>query len=112
MADDVDFAAPIKTSRGPYRLALAAPLQMVSDSAVLTLALERADGIERVVFRCRIATVLLGGEALDDPEGIVDRLAPWVEREFEQMREAAFKAIRTERKPLELVFVRGQSGPF
>ncbi len=79
----------------------------------MTLALEHADGMERVVFRCRIGAQLLGaapGSA--DIETILALLATWVEREFEQTRELALKSIRGERKLLELVFDESNRGPF
>lgn len=74
------------------------------------LSLERADGIERVVFRCRVAEVLLapGGA----PDVIPERIVSWVEREFEQTREAALKSIRSEQKLFELVFDRDPRGPW
>jgi hypothetical protein len=77
---------------------------------VLTLALERADGIERMVFRCAIAKSL--AESDMTPEALAGRIAPWVEREFEQTREAALKSIRAERRLLEIIFDREHPGPF
>ena len=37
---------------------LAAPCERSANAIVLTIALDRADGIERVAFRCRIAATL------------------------------------------------------
>ncbi len=76
---------------------------------MLTLALERADGIERVVFRCRIDCALGGANG---PENLIARLRPWAEREFEMIREAALKSIRGERKLHEIVFDTSSRGPF
>ena len=76
---------------------------------MLTLALERADGIERVVFRCRIEASLAGAAT---PEVLIERLRPWAEREFEMTREAALKSIRSERKLHEIVFDSANRGPF
>lgn len=76
---------------------------------MLTLALERADGIERVVFRCRIEASLAGAAT---PDALVERLRPWAEREFEMTREAALKSIRSERKLHEIVFDSANRGPF
>ncbi len=98
----------LRTGRGVYRLVIAAPPQVDQNDQILTLALERADGIERIVFRCRIALELIGLNAGSEPL----RLAPWIEHEFEQVREAALKAIRSERKLFDLVFSREQPGPF
>ena len=38
----------------------------------------------------------------DSPEKLIERITPWIEREFEQTREAALKSIRTERKLFEI----------
>jgi len=77
---------------------------------VLTLVLERADGIERVALRCRIADELL--DAAAENEAIVARLAPWMEREFEMTRENALKTIRSERRMMEIIFDATNRGPF
>ena len=89
---------------------LSTPFARAADSVVLTLSLERADGIEKVALRCRIAAVLPGSS--DSPEKLIERLAPWIEREFEQTREAALKSIRTEHKLLEISFDAENPGPF
>ena len=100
----------LKTSRGIYSIASARPLERADDAVVLTLSLERADGIEKVALRCRIATGLIG--AGDSPDKLIERLAPWLEREFEQTREAALKSIRSERKLLEISLDAEHPGPF
>jgi len=89
----------------------AAPLERSADSVVLTLSMTRADGIEKVAFRCRIATVMLQS-ADDSPDKLIERLAPWLEREFEQTREAALKTMRTEHRLLEISFDSAHPGPF
>src|ERR1700682_4316596 len=101
----------IDTGRGIYELKSAAPVERSSDSIVLTLRLERADGIEKVALRCKIATSILQPDELDDldqlpdklREKLIERLAPWIRREFEMTREAALKSIRTERRLIEVV---------
>jgi hypothetical protein len=103
-------AVSIKTGRGNYWLITASPTQNDDDAIILTLVLERADGIERVAFRCRIAKDLLQDSG--DTETILNRLAPWVEREFEMTRENALKAIRSERKMMEIAFNQEHRGPF
>ena len=100
----------LKTSRGIYAIASASPLERTADSVVLTLSLERADGIEKVAVRFRIPTTLIGAD--DSPEKLIERITPWLEREFEQTREAALKSIRTERKLLEISFDAAHPGPF
>ena len=100
----------MNTARGIYAIASAGPLERNADSVVLTLSIERADGIEKVALRFRIATNLIG--AGDSPEKLIERIAPWLEREFEQTREAALKSIRTERKLLEISFEATDPGPF
>lgn len=105
------MAVEIRTGRGLYRIASAAAAQADTDGIVLTIGLERADGIERVVFRCRVSHALLDTPK-PDPDAIISRISPWIEREFEATREAALKSIRTERKLLEVVFDRDHRGPF
>ncbi|HWJ40118.1 MAG TPA: hypothetical protein VNT29_03270 [Candidatus Limnocylindrales bacterium] len=100
----------LKTGRGNYSIANARPIERTADSIVLTLSVERADGIEKVALRVRIATALTGDA--DSPEKLIERIAPWLEREFEQTREAALKSIRTERKLLEISFDAAHPGPF
>jgi hypothetical protein len=100
----------LKTGRGIYAIASAGPLERTADSVVLTLSLERADGIEKVALRFRIANALIG--TADSPEKLIERITPWLEREFEQTREAALKSIRTERKLLEISFDAAHRGPF
>ena len=100
----------LNTARGIYAIAIARPLERSEDAVVLTISLERADGIEKVALRVRIATALIGDA--DSSEKLIDRIAAWLEREFEQTREAALKSIRTERKLLEISFDAAHPGPF
>ena len=100
----------LKTARGIYAIVNARPLERTADAVVLTLSAERADGIEKVAFTLRIATSLISAD--DSPEKLIERIAPWMEREFEQTREAALKSIRTERKLLEISFDPEHPGPF
>ncbi|MGH7924154.1 MAG: hypothetical protein ACREQH_06130, partial [Candidatus Binatus sp.] len=86
----------MKTGRGIYSIVSARPLERTADSVVLTLSLERADGIEKVALKFRIAIAL--PPTSDSPEALIERIAPWLEREFEQTREAALKSIRTEHR--------------
>ncbi len=99
----------LKTGRGPYRLIEAAPAVRSKGAIVLTLALESANGIERVALKCAVAQELATG---DDPPAILARLAPWIEREFEMTREAALKSIRSERRMHEIFFDAANRGPF
>jgi hypothetical protein len=100
----------LNTSRGIYALVNARPPERSADAVVLTLSLDRADGIEKVALRCRIASTLIDSTAT--PENLIDRIAPWIEREFEQTREAALKSIRAERKLHEISFDATHPGPF
>jgi hypothetical protein len=102
-------AASIKTGRGTYLLKTAAPDQREGDAILLTLVLERSDGIERVAFQCRIADEL---SASIPSEQLLARLAPWLEREFEMTRENALKTIRTEHRMLQIAFDSSNRGPF
>ena len=102
----------LNTSRGIYTIANARPPERTADAVILTLSLERADGIEKVALRCRIAKGLIGNADSASPETLIARLAPWLEREFEPTREAALKSIRAERKLLEISFDASNPGPF
>jgi len=68
-------------------------------TGAITLSLQRDDGTERIAFRCVVATSLAGEAAAP-----ADRLAPWIERQFEELREAALKSIRSEGKLLQVSF--------
>jgi hypothetical protein len=102
----------IKTGRGNYAIAITQPSERDADAVVLTLSLQRTDGIEKVALRCRIATALLAAGDSGSPEKLVECLTPWLEREFEQTREAALKSIRAERRLLEISFDASHPGPF
>jgi hypothetical protein len=102
------LALEISTVRGSYRIIEAAPAEIGVSAVVLTLAFERADGIERVVFRCRVETALADAST---PADLIPPMRPWLEREFEIIREAALKSIRSERKLHEIVFDDSHRGP-
>jgi hypothetical protein len=90
-------------------LSLAKPPEMLPDATVLTLSIERLDGIEKVALQFRVSLSLVGNLDLDE---ILGRLAPWIERDFEMTRENALKSIRSERKLLEIRLDVGNRGPF
>jgi hypothetical protein len=92
----------LKTARGLYHLVSAATPEKVDANVVLPLALVRADGIERVVFRCRVESALMGDMTTSSIDAVIERIAPSIEREFETVREAALKSIRSEGKLLEI----------
>ncbi|MGA2409154.1 MAG: hypothetical protein ABSG46_02055 [Candidatus Binataceae bacterium] len=92
------MSAEFKTGRGVYRLIIAAPPETDGGAITLTLALERADGIERVAFCCRIEGAIKSGESQPGDGVLIELVAPAIEREFEAIREAALKSIRSERK--------------
>jgi len=103
----------IKTSRGDYTIAMAAPIEREAGAVVATIAMERVDGIEKIVLRARIANDLLGVDAnSDDSSSIIDRLGPWFARDFEMTRENALKSIRGERRLFEIAFDAANQGPF
>ncbi len=91
--------ARLQTPRGVYLLSAIGERVRSDSGAVITLSLERADGIERITFRCVVADRALTSEGF-----IEKRLAPWIERQFEQLREAALKSIRSEGKLLQVNF--------
>jgi hypothetical protein len=104
------LAITIRTGRGAYELKLAAPTERSGDAIILTIALDRSDGIERVALRCRIARDLIDDDPSDDALAV--RLAPWLEHEFEMTRETALKTIRSERRLHEVAFDASSRGPF
>lgn len=99
----------LHTSRGPYDLVLAKEPQMLPDATLLTLSLERRDGIEKVVLQCRVDRTLA---ASTDSGELLAKLAHWIERDFEMTREYALKSIRSEGRLFELVFNESHRGPF
>jgi len=100
----------IVTGRGVYRLTAATPLEYTNSNVVLTLAIGRADGIERFVTRFVIARELVS-EPLE-ADIIIERLRGWLAHEFENTREAALRSIRSERRLHEIIFDRTNRGPF
>lgn len=90
-------------------MALAREPELISGATLFTLSLEHRDGIEKVAFQCRIANALA---VSTNPDALLERLAPWMEREFEMTREAALKSIRSERRLFEVVFDVSHRGPF
>jgi hypothetical protein len=99
------LAATLQTSRGMYRLSLNGEPERSGAGLVLTLTMERLDGIERVSFRCVVADARVdrGSDAAGVDE-LLERVAPWIERQFEQLREAALKSVRSEGKLFEIGF--------
>jgi hypothetical protein len=92
----------IITGRGVYRLSATAPLERKADgSFVLTLTMERTDGIERLATKCRIVGTPLHEEQQTD--AILQQVKPWIARDFEHTREAALRAIRSERRLHEII---------
>lgn len=104
-----DLTFELKTARGLYNLALATEPQMVPGGTLLTLSIERCDGIEKVALQCRVDGTLAGSLALDE---MLAKVARWIERDFEMTREYALKSIRSERKLMVLSFDASNRGPF
>jgi len=94
----------IQTGRGNYSIKLLGEPERSADRITLTLALERDDGIERVAFRCSIAKTRMPSASAEDPSTLLPGIAQWLTREFEQVREAALKRLRTEHQLLEVSF--------
>jgi len=88
---------------------LAQEPQMLPDGTLLTLSLERRDGIEKVALQCRVDKALVNSL---DSDALLGKLAHHIERDFEMTREYALKSIRSERKLMELVFDESNRGPF
>jgi len=92
----------IQTGRGNYWIKLLGEPERSADRITLTLVLERDDGIERVAFRCSIMKNLVPSASAEDPSTLLPGIAQWLTREFEQVREAALKRLRTEHQLLEV----------
>jgi len=95
----------IVTARGIYLLRLASEPEPAGDHVGLTIALERADGIEKVALCCLIPCGRLSNEERSDSATIEARLEEWLASGFEQIREAALRSIRSERRLWEARFV-------
>ncbi len=102
----------LNTARGVYRLSVAEQSAAPERTWTLTLGAEHAGGLEKFAFRCHIAGQLLQKAAVVDPEAAFVRLAHWLEGQFEQVREAALKSIRSERRLAEIEFDEAYPGPF
>jgi hypothetical protein len=98
-------AQSIKSGRGTYHLKSAAPLERAGDTWTLTIALDRADGIERIAIRCCVPAPAYDerGEAAA-VERLLQHIAPRIERDFEHLREEALKSIRTDHRLFEVTF--------
>jgi hypothetical protein len=95
----------INTARGVYQLRLGSELEETKETLAFTVVLERADGIEQVALRCLIPAAQLSDEERANPEKIETRLENWLQTGFEQIREAALRSIRSERRLWEVRFV-------
>jgi hypothetical protein len=104
--------APLNTARGAYRLSIVEQAGPAGGVWAITLAAEHAGGLEKFGFRCRIAEALIGGAGTADIEEACARLAGWLEGNFEAVREAALKAVRSERRLAEFEFDQSRPGPF
>jgi hypothetical protein len=112
--------ALLKTARGAYSLSVVEEAGSEDSGAwSVTLAVEHAGGLEKFGFRCRVAESLLTKAGIGNKEtGIRNneaacaRLAGWLEGQFEAIREAALKAVRSERRLAEFDFDESRPGPF
>lgn len=98
----------IQTPRGRYFLTSAAPLEHTADGVVVTLSLEAASGIERIGFQC----LLPPDFSLESEPALVEKVSSAVRSDFEVIREAALKSIRTERRLYRLVLAQRKSPLF
>lgn len=102
----------LNTARGAYRLSLVEQTAAGGGPWVLTLSAEHAGGLEKFAFRCHIAPRLLVKAAITEPTAACARIAGWLEKQFEQVREAALKSIRSERRLADIQFDQADPGPF
>jgi hypothetical protein len=103
--------ALLNTARGAYRLSVAEEEAAEGGAWTVVLAVEHAGGLEKFGFRCRMAQPLLG-EAGAGKKLACARLAGWLEGNFEAVREAALKSVRSERRLAEFEFDESRPGPF
>jgi hypothetical protein len=103
---------PFQTPRGTYRLNLIDEAQVGVGPWSMTLSVEHAGGLEKFAFQCHIAAELVERSGVADCDEACARLAPWLERQFEAVREAALKTIRSERRLVEIEFDHANPGPF
>ncbi|HTW87817.1 MAG TPA: hypothetical protein VMD75_07410 [Candidatus Binataceae bacterium] len=95
----------INTARGAYFLRVGSELEETKETVAFTVVLERADGIEQLALRCLIPSAQLSDDERGHPEKIEARLEAWIQSGFEQIREAALKSIRSERRLWEARFI-------
>jgi hypothetical protein len=110
MSDEVKIAS----GRGAYRLRLAGAPELSGQALLLPLVMEHQDGLERVGLICRVTAAgaglpdhnsLLSAFQERDSRALCEFLRPIaarLEQNFEQLREAALKSLRTERRPLQI----------
>jgi len=100
----------IRTPRGVYLLGTIAAPERTDNAQVITISLDRADGIERFAFRCSIADDLTAGRASAEIE--LNDLAGWITGNFENIRESALRSLRNEHRVWEARFDWANPGPF
>jgi len=103
---------PLNTPRGTYRLSVVEQSTTDAGAWRLTLVVEHASGLEKLAFRCHIGVELMQRTPAGDVASICARLAPWLEGQFEQVREAALRSIRSEGRLAEVEFDSARPGPF
>lgn len=106
------MAQEIKTSRGTYRLEMAEGPSRREHCLSFVVNAVRSDGIERLAFRCSVAEELAAALRNSDQNAALERLAPWLVSDFDHLREAALRSVRTERRLAEFVFDHNNPGPF
>ena len=97
-----------QTPRGLYSLTTAAPPERETDGVVVTLSLEAASGIERIAFQC----VLAPDFSLESESALLEKVSSVVRSDFEVIREAALKSIRTAHRLHRLVLTKDASRSF
>lgn len=106
----MEQGARLGTSRGVYRATATEPAPD-EGGPTITVSLAHQGGLEKFSLRCRLGASV--PRALETSgEELAQRLAPFLEKHFEQIREAALKSIRTERKLLLLNFDPESPNPF
>lgn len=102
----------LNTARGTYRLTVSEESAHTDGSLALTMAAEHQGGLEKFAFRCQVASALVASMPATDSSAACARLGVWLQAQFEQIREAALKSIRSERRLAEFQFDQAHPGPF
>lgn len=97
------MAVEIRSGRGIYTISLVSAPERVDGKIRLTAAFERADGVERFgLLFIFPSAIIAGAPSQADAASLIEKIRPRIEADFEQIREAALKSIRTDKRLHEI----------